>query len=890
MPIPPQENTTGRQSAESPVSPAGFDRIALGSLVAGILLSAAIVLVILNLQASGRDDRAIRSATGVSSRVEAILSAMKDLETGERGFLLTGRDEFLQPYNWGLQNLDSVLPPVTGPTDDLPELRQLVKIKRDIAQQAISARRAGGLQAGLTLVYSGADKATMDAVRLRVSTVHDVAGKQVARLEHRQHVRGDAVTLLSSLMSLLACLSFVWLAITRRTRERETDALLQGVLENAPVGLAFFDYALSVRHANKAVLAMGGKPGDSGHAAVGRPAWDVLPQLQAGLGDQVSSVLRQGWSIPDVEIELPPPDQSAEQSRYLLATIYPLRPAVTRSSRRKRTFRRNAELSPSERRGVGLVLTDITERKRSEVAIEAARDAAEAANLAKSTFIANMSDELRTALSAIIGYSEMLQEEIEESAEPILAELSLGEDIGKIENNARHLLGLINDVLDLSKVESGKMDVFAETFDVADAVQDVASTVHSLITKKSNRIEIETASDLGEMNSDLVKLRQILLNLLSNAAKFTENGTITLSVLSEPGSSGGRWLVFSVRDTGIGMTREQLSKLFQRFQQADESTTRKFGGTGLGLSIVKVFAGMLGGGVTVESEPGAGTTFTVRLPSVLPSVSQAKTTADNAADPSQPDAAEVHHKETVLIIDDDPAQQDLMSRFLHREGFEPSIASDGLSGLRLAAKLRPRAILLDVVMPGMDGWSVLETLKADPTLSDIPVIMITFAGEPGLAQSLGAADYVPKPVIWDDFRHVMDRFRNAEGEILIVDDDADARSRLRIVLEREGWTVAEAGNGAEALIYVSEIVPQLILLDLTMPVMDGFSFLSALRTRPDCANVPVVVLTARDLTSKDRERLTSARQVLRKDEISLRTLATDLHALAPELPPTEERH
>ena len=423
------------------------------------------------------------------------------------------------------------------------------------------------------------------------------------------------------------------------------------------------------------------------------------------------------------------------------------------------------------------------------------------------------------------------------------------------------------------------------------AVRDVASTVQTLIAKKSNNIEIQTASDLGEMNTDLVKLRQILLNLLSNAAKFTENGLIVLTANAEPdpAAPGGRWLVFSVRDTGIGMTKEQLSKLFQRFQQADESTTRKFGGTGLGLSIVKVFAGMLGGSVTVESEPGAGTTFTVRLPAVLPAVSQARTALESAGDQAPSEDAVAHRKETVLVIDDDPAQQDLMSRFLRREGFEPSVASDGLSGLKLAAKIHPRAILLDVVMPGMDGWSVLETLKADPALSDIPVIMVTFAGEPALAQSLGASDYVPKPVMWEEFRHVMDRFRNVEGEILVVDDDADARTRLRSVLEKEGWTVAEASNGAEALTYVSEIVPQLILLDLTMPVMDGFSFLSALRARPDCAHVPVVVLTARDLTLQDRERLNTAKQVLRKDEISLRNLASDLHAIAPEHPATKPR-
>ncbi len=221
-----------------------------------------------------------------------------------------------------------------------------------------------------------------------------------------------------------------------------------------------------------------------------------------------------------------------------------------------------------------------------------------------------------------------------------------------------------------------------------------------------------------------------------------------------------------------------------------------------------------------------------------------------------------------------------MSRFLRREGFEPHIAKDGERGLAMASSLRPRAILLDVMMPGMDGWTVLEKLKAEPSLAEIPVVMVTFAGQPGLASTLGAADYVPKPVVWDEFRHVMDRFRRSEGEVLVVDDDEDARHRLKTVLEREGWTVSEAGNGVQAIERVKQVIPQLILLDLTMPVMDGFSFLSALRARPEWAHVPVVVLTARDLSRTERESLDSARKVLRKDEVNLGSLAADLHALS----------
>ena len=516
--------------------------------------------------------------------------------------------------------------------------------------------------------------------------------------------------------------------------------------------------------------------------------------------------------------------------------------------------------------------TDVTDQRRVEAELAAAKEAAEEANRAKSTFIANMSHELRTPLSAIIGYSEMLQEEIEDSGDPG----GFAKDMRKIEGNARHLLSLINDVLDLSKVESGKMEVYAETFDVAEMVRDVAATVQGLVEDKGNTLAVHLSADLGAIHSDMTKIRQVLVNLLSNSAKFTEGGTITLSIERGPGPGEKDWLVLRISDTGIGMTEEQLAKLFQRFQQADASTTRKFGGTGLGLSITKAFSTMLGGDVEVESAPGQGSTFTVRLPADL--AAQQGTQGDEQAAEA---ARGEDGKGVVLVIDDDPAQCDLMTRFLEREGFSARTAPDGRTGLDLAHALRPRAILLDVTMPGMDGWSVLSALKADPELAKIPVVMVTFVSERGLAASLGAADYVLKPVVWERFRQVMDRFRDAEGDVLVVDDDADTRARMRTVLEKNGWTVAEACNGQEALDQVAHAVPRLILLDLTMPVMDGFSFLHALRRRPGCADIPVVVLTARDLTAEDRKRLRGASQVLNKGDTSLRDLAGELRALAP---------
>ena len=512
-----------------------------------------------------------------------------------------------------------------------------------------------------------------------------------------------------------------------------------------------------------------------------------------------------------------------------------------------------------------ILIDNQTELTEANARAETAKEAAEEHSRAKSRFLANMSHELRTPLSAVIGYSEMLEEEAEE-----LGQESLLKDLGKIKSNAQHLLGLINDVLDLSKVEAEKMELYAEDIDVATFVTDAAGTVESLVGKKGNILIVDVADHIGPARTDAVKLRQCLFNLLSNAAKFTENGTITLHAARETDTAGD-WLRFAVRDTGIGMTPEQVGRLFERFSQADETTTRKFGGTGLGLALSRAFAQLLGGDIMVESVEGDGTCFTLRVPAVAP---------DRAVEaaPAVPDN-QVSSNDLVLVIDDELAQRELMTRFLERQRFSVRTAADGRTGLDLARSLKPRAILLDVMMPEMDGWSVLAALKADPELAGIPVVMVSFVADAALSASLGAVEAVPKPVDWGRLRTIMEQFRAADGDVLVVDDDADMRHRLRTVLERNGWTVREAGNGCEALEQVLHGVPRLVLLDLTMPVMDGFSFLDRLRCLPGCTEVPVVVLSARDVTAEERGRLSEADRVMRKGDASLQDIATELRKL-----------
>ena len=412
-------------------------------------------------------------------------------------------------------------------------------------------------------------------------------------------------------------------------------------------------------------------------------------------------------------------------------------------------------------------------------------------------------------------------------------------------------------------------------------MREVAGTVDSLIRQKSNVLSLDLGDGLGTMRTDAVKLRQCLFNLLSNAAKFTENGLITLAVARQGAGPDGV-LTFVVRDTGIGMSGEQVGRLFQRFSQADETTTRKFGGTGLGLAITRAFARLLGGDIAVESAQGVGTVFTLTLPALLPE------SVPEAAPPIEPQPLVPIDHAGVLVIDDDPAQRDLTVRFLERQGFKAITAPDGASGLEIARRHPPRAILLDVMMPQMDGWSVLNALKADARLAAIPVVMVTFVDERALSASLGAVDLVNKPVDWDKLKAVLDRLREADGDILVVDDDPGVRERLRAVLERSGWTVGEAGNGEEALRHVELGPPRAILLDLTMPVMDGFAFLHALRERPGCADIPVVVFSARDISAADRAQLSEADRILSKT-VSLRDVAGELRALAPPEKAVAER-
>ncbi len=466
----------------------------------------------------------------------------------------------------------------------------------------------------------------------------------------------------------------------------------------------------------------------------------------------------------------------------------------------------------------------------------------EVADHHKSEFLANMSHELRTPLNAIIGYSEMLQEDAAD-----LGAAQFTDDLQKINAAGKHLLELINAVLDLSKIEAGKMELYLESFEVPGLVRDIAAVIQPLAAKNGNRLEVRCPAEIGTMRADLTKVRQALFNLLSNACKFTDHGSVTLAVAREAGD-GRDFMVFDVTDTGIGMTPEQRERLFEPFSQADAATTRKYGGTGLGLALSRRLCQMMGGDVTVESEAGWGSTFTIRLPALVAEAVEEPAAPAVAADRTLPGIG------TVLVIDDEAAVRDLMQRFLTREGFQVVTASSGEEGLRQTRALRPDAVTLDVMMPGMDGWAVLSALKADPELTDIPVVMLTIVDDRNLGYALGASDYLTKPIDRERLVSVLEKYRR-DLPVLVVDDDATVRQLFRRMLEAEGYSVTEAENGRVALDRLREGSPSVILLDLMMPEMDGFEVVTELRRHDAWRAIPVIVVTARDLSADDRERL-----------------------------------
>ncbi|MGA9574558.1 MAG: ATP-binding protein [Lysobacterales bacterium] len=484
----------------------------------------------------------------------------------------------------------------------------------------------------------------------------------------------------------------------------------------------------------------------------------------------------------------------------------------------------------------------------------AERQRANEANQAKSGFLANMSHELRTPMNAIIGYSEMILEEIEDGA--ALDPDEVKADLDKIHAAGKHLLGLINEVLDLAKVESGKMGLYNETADLKQLVTDVAATVQPMINNYENTLSAEFQLENTEIRTDVTKFRQVLMNLLSNAAKFTRKGKVTIKVRRFD-ENGVDHVSISVTDTGIGMTTDQLTKVFDEFTQADESTTRQFGGTGLGLSICKKFAELMGGRIDAESTPGKGTSFTF----VVPAIAKDIVSEEISQGQGEEDAAEqVEGLARVLVVDDDVTSRELSRRILSKRGYSVITAEDGATGIAKAREQAPDIIVLDILMPGMDGWQVLEKLKALPETAGIPIIMQSMLSERELGLSLGADDYLTKPVDKSDLpnavRKLLPELKLDEG-VLVIEEGTILIDLLNRAQGEEPFEIFQTADVAEALQWMSTRRFGTILVGQHSEMDTVSKFMGDVRQSPKHHDTPMVLLNSIQLESMDPDQLLS---------------------------------
>jgi signal transduction histidine kinase/DNA-binding response OmpR family regulator len=498
-------------------------------------------------------------------------------------------------------------------------------------------------------------------------------------------------------------------------------------------------------------------------------------------------------------------------------------------------------------------------REKSDYEMLIAKEQADIANKSKSDFLANMSHELRTPLNAIIGYSEMLEEDANEGG---FTELT--PDLGQIKHAGRHLLSLINEILDLSKIESGHMEIYLEVFDMDALVDEVVTTVQPLVEKNRNQLTVQRDEKLGDIRSDSTKIRQIIFNLISNATKFTENGEISVHLLKQ-NLDEQDFIKIDVKDTGIGMTHDQLNRIFQPFAQADSSTTRKYGGTGLGLAITQRFCTMLGGEINVTSESNKGTTFTVWLQTNLEDKNIIREQAGHIT--VKPEKHRLQSSpvpderrttvSTILVIDDDPNICNLVTRFLHKEGFNVVTAPNGKEGLRLAKQIKPQVITLDVMMPGMDGWATLKQLKSDSELKHIPVAMLTQLDERGLGFSLGADDYLFKPINWVTLGAAIKKWvrKKHHDPVIVVTDKPPLQQQLHAVLEEQGYRAITVGTRELAMRTLQKHPSSLIIFELETGDPKASEFMQLLRENEQFNAIPVVALTSTELGEQDYDWL-----------------------------------
>ncbi|HSK80025.1 MAG TPA: response regulator [Thermoanaerobaculia bacterium] len=546
-----------------------------------------------------------------------------------------------------------------------------------------------------------------------------------------------------------------------------------------------------------------------------------------------------------------------------------------------RTKRTERELRQSEERQRALV-EDLREANRR----------LEEYGRLKAEFVANMSHELRTPLTAIIGFAQLASLANDGPPVPPVYQRSFE----RILRNGRHLLALIDDVLDIAKIEAGRLKVHREHFDLAELVQSTFNEMQSLALQKKLGYRLRIPEDLPLAFTDPLRVRQVVINLLSNAIKFTHEGSIEAELVPWDGG----FCRFIVRDTGVGIDEKSVKLIFERFRQVDGSMSRVAGGAGLGLSIVQQIVQLLGGRIDVESALGQGSTFVVTLPLVAPDAELAfldrlsmapagEEASSQELRPTFPAPGEREARPLVLVIEDDPDTAAVLSEAISRADYRVCVAPAGSVGLKLAQELEPAAITLDVMMPGMDGWRVLQALKSERRTAEIPVVVCSIVDNRPLAYRLGASDYLIKPIdperLMSSLHAISTGSPERDGYVLVLDDEHGIRELLIAALHKAGYDACAAASGETALRMILEKKPRIVLCDLTLPGgMSGYELIARLRSDPRTEDVPILVITGKDMTPEDRKFiLGQITDVIRKGDLLMSDLESRLRETLEQL-------
>jgi PAS domain S-box-containing protein len=829
--------------------------------VVGIIGIASITSIQLFLSTSAD----VRRTHEVLRELEGMLANLTAAESAQRGFVITGDDSYLEPYTAAHQTVARRVGYLRRASVEPEQLERLARLGNDaqlrlrLMNDLVEARREGGLEAAAQLVATGAGRRMMGRIRLAAA---DFERRELQRLQERQRTAEARARLTTIIIAVGGLCTFLVVfgssvLIRRDFSERrkaaqalrDSETLLSQFMENLPIGVMVIDKQWQPRFANNAAVDILGPRVlvDTGERPLPLLSGDGAPYPEERT--PVARALDgENTSTDDVFVDV---DGTAIPLEVSAAPIYDASGRIAYAI---------------------IAFGDISSRRRSEEALRAARDAAETASRAKSEFLARMSHELRTPLNSVIGFANiLLKNKAGNLAEQDVAYLN------RILDNGKHLLLLINDILDLSKIEAGKVELEAESVDLAEVI---ATTVSQFEAQLGAEVRIRTTipSALEPCHTDAARLRQVLINLVGNAVKFTEQGEVHVSVETLPDSP--RPVRIRVQDTGIGIPADRLDAIFEAFEQADSTTARRFGGTGLGLPISRALCELLGFRLEVRSELGTGTEFTIEM---MPSPIGI---AETFRLPPPPAMARSGADRLVLIVDDEADSRILLTHYVEEFGCRAIATHSGRSAITLARELRPDLITLDLMMPDVNGWDLLAELKQEPLLADIPVVIVSIIAQESRASLLGALDLLQKPVDRNALFAVLRRNMSSDrARILLVEDEEDARELLREMLRDHTSELRTAANGREALDALSSFEPDLVITDLLMPEMDGMTFLEVFRSTPRFQHVPAVIVTAKELTAEERDRLqrhTAA--VLRKGnalEVDLRRTLGSVLATMP---------